>query len=114
MVALNQISIGIFDNSSHPVTDKARIRQHDKAFVILHKAVKLRTGCVMTDTKALHIQVSKGLGLSQFKDMLLARIQLAQVLFHSLPSGLISINIQMILAGQYTNTMNVILVLMSH
>ena len=68
----------------------------------------------MTNTKALHIQVSKGLGLAQFKDMLLTSIQLAQVLFHSLPSGLISINIQMILASQYTNTMNVVLVLMGH
>ena len=77
MVGLNQIAIRIRDNTCQAIAHIARIRQHDKALPILHQAIKLRGCSIVTNAKALNINISESHGLAHFKDMLLSIIDLS-------------------------------------
>ena len=77
MVGLNQIAIRICDDACQAITHIARIRQHDEALAILHKAIELRGCSIVTDPKTFDIDIAKCLGLPHFKDVLLSIIDLS-------------------------------------
>ena len=101
MIGLNQIAVGILNNTCHTIRNITRIRQHNETLSIFHKAIELWINSIVTNSKRLNINVSKGQKLITRKNMFLAIINLTKHIFtiHNLPGFLICVDIHAIFTG---------------